>query len=418
MLWSPGMIANTFPDDITITNFPMGIATEVSLRITPYTGILGLGYSSSMAHPTFEEIKNGDKVALPPNFVEALVQAGAASSRLYSIYLNSLDRLGSIIFGSIDTAKYHGTLTTLNVVAWDEKPVHNFVLYLDSIIMQPHDGPNKTILRSTKEERYLTVPDTGSPVWYLPTSAYHEVAEYAGVISTDELKLSSNFDYSRLVRPCSELIRGNDNTTRLETAFAGNGTNTGTLNVELADLFIPLTSEDGIAVTDEAGRAMCWLRVEETGGTILVTGSPVMRAGFWVFDLDNGQVSLAQANLRANSSSNVVRVEAGADGLSKAANELKAETKKIDVEGQMSSAAVYSLSTATSSVGYSTGMGFHTTATGTTESVRDDPTRPRSSELVRRFESAAAALRIPRPFIFRSLDAFIVALSITITIVG
>jgi hypothetical protein len=412
------MIANAFPDDITITNFPMGTATDMLLRFTPYTGILGLGYSSSMAHPTFEEIKNADKVALPPNFVEALVQAGAISLRLYSIYLNSLDRLGSIIFGGIDTAKYHGTLTTLNVVAWDKKPVHNFLLYLDSVTMQPHDGPNQTIFRSTKEDRYLTVPDTGTQSWCLPTSAYQRVVEHAGVISADDTKLSSNFKDSRFVRPCSELIRGNDNTTRFEIAFAGNGTNTGTLNVELADLFTPLTSEDGSAVTDEAGRSMCWLRIEADDRAISITGSAVMRAGYWVFDLDNGQVSLAQANLRTNSSSNVVQVEAGADGLSKAANELKAETKKIDVEGQMSSAMVYSLSTATSSVGYSTGMGFHPTATGTTESVRDDPTKPRSSELVRRFESAAAALRIPRPFIFKSLGAFIVALSITITIVG
>jgi hypothetical protein len=160
--------ADKFPDDITITNFPMGIANRVALRFIPCTGILGLGYSSLMTSAFDRYLQNSHKVVLlvlPPSFVEALVQAGAISSRLCSIYLNSLGRSGSIIFGGLDTAKYHGTLTTLNTVVWDEKPVHNFYLYLDSVIMQPHDGPKQTLVRSTKKEkyRYMTLPDTGSP---------------------------------------------------------------------------------------------------------------------------------------------------------------------------------------------------------------------------------------------------------------
>jgi hypothetical protein len=415
--------ADKFPDDITITNFPMGIANTMALRF-PRTGILGLGYSSAMTDAFDRWLQGNHKVVLPvlpPSFVEALVQAGAISSRLYSIYLNSLGRSGSIIFGGLDTAKYHGTLTTLNVVAWNEgQPADCFFLYLDSVTMQPHDGPKQTIVRSPKKEkyRYTTVPDTGSPVWHLPTSAYHKVVENAGVISTDDLNLSSDFEDSRLVKPCSDLAQGSANTTRFEIVFSGNGANTGTLNVEQADLFMPLTAEDGSAVTDEAGRSMCWLRIEKTEGTFLITGSPVMRAGLWVFDLDNGQVSLAQANRRANSSSNVVQVDAGADGLSKAVKELRAETKKIDVEGRMSPTAVYKLSTVTSSVGYSTGLGVRATAKGTMESPRNEPVRPRSVELVRRSESAAVAMRIPRPFSFESFSALIVVLLITITIVG
>ncbi|KAI4843661.1 acid protease [Aureobasidium sp. EXF-8845] len=374
--------ADKFPDDITITNFPMGIANRMGLRFNPHTGILGLGYSSQMTPVSDRWLQDSHEVVLPvlpPSFVEALVQAGAISSRLYSIYLNSLDRSGSIIFGGLDTAKYHGTLTTLNVVALDEnKPADDFSLYLDSVTMHPHDEPKQTIVRPTEKEkyRYMTVPDTGSPSWDLPPSAYHKVAEYAGVISTDDLNLSSDFEDSRLVKPCSDLAQGSANTTRFEIVFSGNGTNAGTLNVELADLFTPLTAEDGSAVTDEAGRPMCWLRIVATDSSLLITGSSVMRAGLWVFDLDNGQVSLAQGNLRANSSSNVVQVEAGADGLSKAVKELRAETKKINVEGRMSPTAVYTLSTVTSSVGYSTGLGVRATAKGTTESPRNEPVRP------------------------------------------
>ncbi|KEQ71065.1 acid protease [Aureobasidium namibiae CBS 147.97] len=307
----------------------------------------GLGYSSHMAWPGTKS----KKVALPPSFVEALVQAGAISSRLYS----------SILFGGVDTAKYRGPLTTLNVVAEDEKPAGNFYLYLESVTMRPHGGQNRTIVRSTKHRRYRTVPDTGTPSWYLPTSAYRKVIKQAGVTSTDDVPLSSVFEHRKYVRPCRDVAYGTANTTRFDITFSGNGTNTGTLNLELANLFTPLTSEHGSVVTDGDGQPMCWLRVVESD-ELMITGSAVMRAGYFVFDLDNGQVSLAQANLGANSS-NVVQVEAGT-GLSKAASDVRSETKKINVEGQMSATAVYKLSTVTSNIDYGTGAKSHPAATG------------------------------------------------------
>ncbi|KAH0289040.1 acid protease, partial [Aureobasidium sp. EXF-3399] len=326
-------------NDLAITNFPMGIANRMALFFAPYTGILGLGYSSHMAWPGTKS----KKVALPPSFVEALVQAG------------------SILFGGVDTAKYRGPLTTLNVVAEDEKPAGNFYLYLESVTMRPHGGQNRTIVRSTKHRRYRTVPDTGTPSWYLPTSAYRKVIKQAGVTSTDDVPLSSVFEHRKYVRPCRDVAYGTANTTRFDITFSGNGTNTGTLNLELANLFTPLTSEHGSVVTDGDGQPMCWLRVVESD-ELMITGSAVMRAGYFVFDLDNGQVSLAQANLGANSS-NVVQVEAGT-GLSKAASDVRSETKKINVEGQMSATAVYKLSTVTSNIDYGTGAKSHPAATG------------------------------------------------------
>ena len=379
----------------------------MALFFPPYTGILGLGYSSHMAYPG-TKAKN-HKVALPPSFVEALVQADAISSRLYSVYLNTLDRQGSILFGGVDTAKYRGPLTTLNVVAEDEKPADNFFLYLESVTMWPHGGDNQTIVRSTKHKRYITVPDTGTPDWYLPTSAYHKVIEQAGVTSTHDVLLSTSFEDERFVKPCSDVAHGT-NTTRFDIIFSGNGTNTGTLNLELADLFTPLTSEDGSAMTDEVGQSMCWLRVVESDELFVITGSAVMRAGYWVFDLDNGQVSVAQANLRADAS-NVVKVEAGA-GLSKAASDVKSETKKIDVEGQMSATAVYKLSTVTSNVVYSTGAKSQPAATDAPDLFRSDKFRFRNDELGRPFESAAVDIKIPRLFSFRCFGAFLIALLI------
>lgn len=342
---------------------------------------MGLGYSSGMNH--FHE-KN-----MPPSFLEGLVQAGAISSRFYSIYLNTLDQYGSILFGGFDTDKYKGPLITLNCVRRSPKAkkVDNFLLYLEEVKMQPFNAPSKTILRSTNDSKITTLIDTGTPDWRLPRDAFVEVVRHAGG------KLS--LDKHRLIRPCSEVARGMADTTYFDLTFAGNGSNTATLRLELADLFSPIPTKDGSTATDDTGRPMCELRVVQTDrDDFLITSSSVMRAGYWVFDLDNGQLSLAQANLGANSS-NVVQVEAGPEGLKKVAQNPKAETQRDKVEGQKQVSLAYELSTATNTIGYATGINSYPTPTGTgarePSNVHNSP-RNRGNPHARRAENAAATV--------------------------
>ena len=361
-------------DDLVISKIPFGLADRLKHTIKPYTGIMGLGYSKG-------------KTELPPTFVEGLVQAGAIPSRLYSIYLNTLDRYGSILFGGFDTDKYRGPLTTLNLVRGDRnEQVDNFLLYIEEIKTQPYNDSGQTILRSTNDTKHLTVLDTGTPDWRLPMDVWPMIVEYAGAEYSSVT--------SSLARPCNEVARGAANTTHFEITFAGNGSNTANLRVELADLFAPVTTKDGSAVADGTGRPMCELAVAPQNEFLpfSIISSSVMRAGYWVFDLDNGQVSMAQANLGANSS-NVVSVEAGPEGLKKVAKDLKAETQRDEVEGLRQVSVAYELSTATNTIGYATGIKSYSTPTGTGArepvKVHNSP-RSRGNPHVRRAENAAA----------------------------
>ncbi|KAI4740300.1 acid protease [Aureobasidium sp. EXF-12298] len=345
-------------------------------------GIMGLGYSSNMSD-------RKRKKDMPPTFLEGLVQAGAVPSRLYSIHLDTLDKYGSILFGGVDTDKYKGPLTTLNLVPSRlSGKVDNLHLYLEEVKMQSPDGPSQTILRSTNDRRYRTLIDSGTPEWQLPESVYLKVLEYAGA------KLSS--DKRSYVRACSEVARGIANTTYFDITFAGNGSNTANLRLEWADLFPPVTTKDGSAVTDGTGRPICELAVAPKSrfSTFLLTSSSVMRAGYWIFDLDNGQISLAQANLGANSS-NVVQVEAGPEGLKKAAKNLRAETQGDEVEGRKPVSKAYEFSTATNTVGYATGIKSYPTSTSIgIHNLSSDHSSPRhrGSPHVRRAENAAATM--------------------------
>jgi hypothetical protein len=374
-------------DDLVISKLPFGLAHSLNETFKPYTGIMGLGYSSKMS--------NGRrKKDMPPTFLEGLVRAGAISSRLYSIYLNTLDQYGSILFGGLDTDKYIGPLTTLNFLrSRNTEKVDDFYLSLEEIKMQPYNGPSQTILRSTNDSKLRTIVDTGTPDWILPTGAYQEVIKLAGgELPKEDWPEVSPYHF---VRACSEVARGIANTTHFEITFAGNGSRTATLRLELADLFSPITTMDGSAATDGTGRPLCFLRVSETYPKDLIyTSNSVMRAGYWVFDLDNGQISLAQANLGANSS-NVVQVEAGPEGLKKAAKNLRAETQVDKVEGQESALVSYELSTATNTIGYATGTEFYPTPTGAvvqTPSNSHSSRRSGDNPHARRAENAAATM--------------------------
>ncbi|KAI5194133.1 acid protease [Aureobasidium subglaciale] len=338
-------------NDRVISNVPMGRAHDVKLSYSPYTGTLGIG-PSPQGHP--------------PGLVDSLRKAGAISSRLYSIYLNTLDQYGSLLFGGVDTDKYKGSLTTLNCVRSPllgrrHDIVSDFFLYLHEIAILPHDGPKQIIHQSTKDNPYYTLPDTGSSGWQLPASAYNRVIESAGVERAFDR--DAGLSYRAFVRPCSDVARGIANTTHFELTLTGNGTNTATLDLELADFFVPVTSEDGSFMTNSVCQAMCELQVYERRDNFLITGNGAMRAGYWVFDLDNGQVSVAQANLQTNSS-NVVAVDAGTEGLSKAALNHKAETQHDLVEDGSPASGTYKLSTATNTVGYANGAESYPVVTG------------------------------------------------------
>lgn len=377
-------------DDLMVQKLTFGLANKLKERFKPYTGLMGLGYSSNI------NLVRHHEVALPPTFVEGLVQAGAISSRLYSIYLNTLDQYGSILFGGIDTKKYEGQLTTLNLLrSRNTRKVDNFNLYLEEVKIKPYNESYQTVVRSTNDTKFKTLIDTGASIWTLPLSAYNQVIRYAR--AEPSKGIWPGISESALVRPCSEVARGIANTTHFEITFAGNGSNTALLRLELADLFSPITTNDGSAATDGSGRPMCWLRVAPQPGDHCLTGNPVMSAGYWVFDLDNGQVSLAQANLGANLSE-VVQVEAGANGLKKAVNNhLRAQIQKDKVECQLSASVTYKLSTATNTVGYATGAESYPTPTGTgmyNPSGDHSPPHSRSDAHVRRSESTAAATMI------------------------
>ncbi|KAI5201543.1 hypothetical protein E4T38_06025 [Aureobasidium subglaciale] len=265
--------------DLSITGAQFSLAYEGQTPTNHGSiGLLGLGYASNEG--VIES--NG---TLYPNFLETLVHARAIPSRLYSIYLNQIDQIGSLIFGGIDTAKISGPLTTLSLLAEKGKVTGHFGLNLDEITASTPDGKTHSFIRSVTNKPQPVLLDIGAPKWKIPEVAYQQIFAMIGD--------------------------------------------------------------------------------EETGSR------PFMKAGYWVFDLDNGQVSIGQANLGTNAS-NIMAVEAGSDWLQKAVEGLVGEVQGNEVEGMIGKEGrVFGKVTMKAIVGYATGTDFYPPqATGSTGSLK------------------------------------------------
>lgn len=88
----------------------MGLAYNSTL----FTGLLGIGYSLNEASdsPEFEQ-----NPFVYPNIIDTMVSQGLIGAKAYSLYLDDLQAsTGSIIFGGIDSDKYHGNLLQIPIV--------------------------------------------------------------------------------------------------------------------------------------------------------------------------------------------------------------------------------------------------------------------------------------------------------------
>ncbi|KAI5257190.1 acid protease [Aureobasidium subglaciale] len=325
--------------DVVVSGAHFGIAGQAEgnfLGDGSYAGIMGLGYSA------MEAVKKGQPYY--PTFVESLVGAGAIASRVFSLYLNEVNSYGSILFGGVDTEKYTGNLTTLNLVqaGVNGKMVQAFFMYLDEVIMKRGDGVEETIVAPNEIQEFV-YPDSGASDWTVPTDVYNKVVNMTGVTVTK----------TNAVMACSKI----SNETSFTFTLSGNGTNTAKLDIPLSSFFVPAAKTDG-SIAKIGGEDACLMMIKPaaSGSKFYLLGDPIIRTGYWVYDLDNGQVSIAQARLSATNS-NIVAVEAGPHGILNATNQpAELSTNQTQrVAGTATASVSYSLSTATSAVGQTSG---------------------------------------------------------------
>ncbi|UKZ75837.1 hypothetical protein TrVFT333_003532 [Trichoderma virens FT-333] len=249
---------------LTVKNLTMGLGLDTSIS----NGLVGVGYIN-------DEASLGTTRSTYPNLPVVLQQEKLINTVAFSLWLNDLDAsTGSILFGGIDTEKYQGELTRINIISPDGgKTFTEFAVNLYSVQASSQSG---TDTLSTSENTLVAVLDSGTTLTYLPQDMAEEAWNEVGATFSNELGLA--------VVPCSV---GNKNG---HFSFKFAGADGPTVNVTLSELVLDLFS----------------------GGPRPSSRLVPTRATFVTYDLVNNQIGIAPTNFNSTQTNIVAFASSGA----------------------------------------------------------------------------------------------------------
>lgn len=283
-----------------------------------YEGILGIGYQINEV-----QVGRAGKAAYN-NLPAQMVADGLIQSNAYSLWLNDLDaNTGSILFGGVDTAQYHGSLETLPVQKEDGYYAE-FLITLTGVTL------GNTVIAKNQAQAVLL--DSGSSLTYLPDAMTEAIYE----------QVSAQYDSNEGAAyvPCSLA----SNTTALNFTFS-----TPTISVTMDELVIPVTSSNGRQLTFSDGTAACLFGIAPAGSSTPVMGDTFIRSAYLVYDLANNEISIAQTNFNATTTS-IVEIGTGSTAVPDASAVTNAVTASAGTGGG-TIAGTAALGTATSKGG-------------------------------------------------------------------
>ncbi|MCJ1283092.1 hypothetical protein MMC26_002419 [Xylographa opegraphella] len=223
-----------------------------------------------------------------PSVVQQMKSQGLINVQAYSVWLNDPNaQAGSILFGGIDTAKYSGSLASVPMVNDPESGL------LDRFIIP------WTLLNYTSEDGNVTLYsgatgallDSGSTAMSLPADIATQLVDGLGLHPQDDGTLLVNCDLG---------------TYGDAFTFGFNNDPTAVITVPLSNFLKPALLADGSAQVDQDGNPVCKVQVSNAPLPFAILGDIFMTAGYFVFDLDNAIISMAQANINTTESNIVV----------------------------------------------------------------------------------------------------------------
>lgn len=266
-------------------------------------GVMGIGYPSLEVAVQVQ----GDQPY--PNIPQAMANQGLIQSPAYSLWLDDLNAAtGEILFGGVDTNKYHGSLATLPIVK--EQGVYVEMIVAMTGITISANGANTTMTSNT----YPVLLDSGSTLTYLPTSVAAKIYSALGVEFSQQ--------YSAPFCQCS---LANTSST-IDFIFGGK-----VISVPMSEMVL---SGDGTAVQSSTGQTLdCIFGIfalsgSGGSGTAYVLGDTFIRSAYVVYDLANNEISLAGTNFEATSS-NIMEIGKGAKSVPDASGVVAAPSVSV-----------------------------------------------------------------------------------------
>ncbi|KAM9894739.1 hypothetical protein OXX69_011270 [Metschnikowia pulcherrima] len=246
-----------------VSDCSFAVANDTSSHI----GVFGIGLAE--LEMTYSSNSSTTTPYTYENFPVRLKSTGQINKVMYSLYLNSADaQSGSVLFGAVDHAKYSGQLQTVPVVnrysEYYDNPLR-FDIVLDSITLE-NSSQNVTVSTS----HIPALLDSGTTLTYLPTDFLYSLVS----------SLGGWYSFSGYYRvSCSY------NTTTAHAVFNFSGAK---IRVPMADLIL-------------SSQSLCYLGVvglsfsNSSSSPYAILGDNFLRSAYVVYDLEDYEISLAQA---------------------------------------------------------------------------------------------------------------------------
>ncbi|KAJ5488535.1 aspartic-type endopeptidase opsB [Penicillium diatomitis] len=315
-------------------------------------GILGIGYKAS----TYASYALQREYA---NLPQALVDSGAIKSAAYSVWLNKVNNVGNLLFGGVNKAQYEGELQTLPIVP-NRGKYTSLALAITGITYG-----NSKDTKSISQGLPLTASlDSGSTLIWLPKEM------------VDPILKSLDGAYSSLANaahvPCEKAV------TDFNVTFSLSGVK---ISIPVSDLVFSASNYKGVP----ANHCIFGISYGEPGVSLL--GDTFLRSAYVVYDLDNNQISLAQARYNPGKD-DIYEIGTGKDavpGAKHVASAVSSATGNgVDPTNMpVTPGATGGISTMTQSTetGSSTGTVTQTAATGGSSTGNNSPASSTSSGL-------------------------------------
>ncbi|KPI40489.1 putative aspartic-type endopeptidase OPSB [Cyphellophora attinorum] len=284
-----GASGNFFSDAVTIGEstidpgvMAIGLATRLQDGIqleNDGQGLVGIGYWINQAGLEYL----ATEINSPPTLIQALKQKGDINREAYSIYLNDVSNgTGEVILGGVDANQYSGELVALQTlqdpsVAGLIEGLANYTHFevaVTGIFIDDENG-----------QRLLTEPgfaepgllDSGTTITYVSPSLYRTIAQGFGVTNPG-------------IIPCEY----RNSNAALVFQFGGEGG--PEIRVPLSALIdLDDTSPDNY----DDGTPSCYFLLDQFEEPYVMLGNSFMRSGYFVYDLENHVVAIAQASPNA-----------------------------------------------------------------------------------------------------------------------
>ncbi|KAL5366684.1 aspartic peptidase domain-containing protein [Aspergillus floccosus] len=251
-------------------------------------GVLGIGYSSNEV-----QVGRFGKSSYP-NLPQAMVKSGLIRSNAYSLWLNDLGaNTGSILFGGVNKARYHGELQTLPVQPVNGRYSELLIALTAVSITSDSDSQNYT----SDALPAAVLLDSGSSLTYLPNSIVEEIYNNLGVV----YESSSGVGFVE----CSLA----QSSVKLSYTFSS-----PTINVGIDELVL-----DAGDIRFRNGARACIFGIAPAGSSTAVLGDTFLRSAYVVYDLANNEISLANTNFNSTED-DIVEIGTGGDAVPGATN--------------------------------------------------------------------------------------------------